>query len=93
MCSTCSAMANTEIEEFTERACRVFREGSLVPTVVGARIHPAGSAHFEVEASWSQRELKRGKKVVFSKSYFVGVEGGKVERLSASTFQADASRM
>ena len=86
-------MANPEGEEFSERACRVFREGSLVPAVVGARIHPAGSSHFEVEASWSQRELGRGKKVVFSKSYFVGVEGGRVKRLSASTFQADASRM
>ena len=79
--------------EFCERACRTFRECCQLPTAVGTRIHASGGPRFEIEASWSQRELERGKKVVFTKSYFVAVEGGKTEKLAASAFQADATKV
>ena len=83
------------VQEFTEKACRVFRECSLVPTVSAARIHAAGSggARYEVEAKWAQRELERGKKSVFSKSYFIERKAGVVERLWHTAFQADAANM
>ena len=85
-------MAGSEVE-FCERACRVFRECCQLPTAVGARIHASGGPRFEIEAFWSQRALERGKKVVFTKSYFVAVEGDRVEKLAAGAFQADATRV
>ena len=85
-------MAGSEVE-FCERACRVFRECCQLPTAVGARIHASGGPRFEIEAFWSQRELERGKKIVFTKSYFVAVEGDRVEKLAAGAFQADATRV
>ena len=85
-------MAGSEAE-FCERACRVFRECCQLPTAVGGRIHASGGPRFEIEAFWSQRELERGRKVVFTKSYFVAVEEGRVEKVAASAFQADATRV
>ena len=52
---------------------------------------------YEVEVRWSQRELERGKKVAYSKSYFVerrGQEGGGgLERVCTTAFQNDITRM
>ena len=35
-----------DLQEFTEKACRVFRECSLVPSVAGAWIRPGLVAHY-----------------------------------------------
>ena len=77
------------VQEFTEKACRVFRECSLVPTVSAAG---SGGARYEVEAKWAQRELERGKKSVFSKSYFIERKAGVADRLWHTAFQADAAK-
>ena len=54
-------------------------------------------SYYEVEVRWSQRELDRGKKMAFCKSYFVerrGQEGGGgLERVCTTAFQGDATRM
>ena len=87
------------LEGFTEKACKVFRDCSLVPTLSAARIRattaPAvgSDARYEVEARWTQRELLRGKKLTWSKSYFVEENGGKLEKLFTTGFQADATRV
>ena len=83
-----------DAEKFTEKAVKVFRDCSLVPAVVAARILPVeGEGRYEVEARWSQREIERGKKLTYTKSYFVEKKGTKVDNLCATTFQADATKV
>ena len=82
-----------KVQKFTERACEVLRELSLLPSVTAARVHVAGGARYEVEAWWTQKELERGKKFVSTKSYFVEQKGSVLEKLCATAFQADATRM
>ncbi len=86
---------SSQLEEFTKKACKVFRECSLVPTLSAARIRAAsdGGARYEVEARWTQRELLRGKKLSWSKSYFLEKKEGSVERLCTTGFQTDATRV
>lgn len=79
--------------EFTEAACKVFRECSLVPSITGAtvlRTDPGGS-RYEVRVQWEQRDLERCKQVATTKSYFVERKGDHVVPVCSTTFQADAS--
>lgn len=89
-------MASSKLSEFTEKAVSVFRECSLIPTASRARIFPrsgwAGDGLLEIEATWSQRELERGKKVSFKKSYFVQRKGQDVQIVCNSAFQSDATQ-
>ncbi len=86
---------SNRVEEFTKKACKVYNDCSLVPTLSAARISAArdGGARYEVEARWTQRELLRGKKLSWTKSYFLTEKEGKVEKLCSTGFQADATRM
>ena len=88
-------MASSKLSEFTQRAVSVFKECALIPSASRARIFPRnkGSSCFEIEATWSQRELERGKKVSFTKSYFVQKKGQAIEKLCNSTFQSDATQV
>lgn len=87
--------SSSKLSEFTQRAVSVFRECSLIPAATRARIFPRDEATgcFEIEATWSQRELERGKKVSFTKSYFVQRKGQALEKLCNSTFQSDATQV
>ena len=87
-------MASSKLSEFTQRAVSVFRECALIPTASRARVFPRSSSGcFEIEATWSQRELERGKKVSYTKSYFVQRKGQALEKLCNSTFQSDATQV
>ena len=83
------------VEAFTDKAVQVFRECSQVPTASRAHIFPTGGKGLEVEVTWTQRELERGKKVSFNKCYFVEKcpEPEGVHKLCASNFQADATNL
>ena len=87
-------MASLLLSEFTQKAVKVFRECAHVPSVSRARVFRQGEGScFEVEAAWTQREQERGKKVAFTKSYFVQREGCALKRLCGSTFQSDATQV
>ena len=86
------------VEAFTGKAVQVFREYSGVPSTSRAHIFPPSEDEgkcLEVEATWTQRELERGKKVSFNKSYFVSKcsEPEGVCKMHSSNFQADASNL
>eukprot|EP00731_Ephydatia_muelleri_P000540 Em0001g540a len=79
--------------EFTDTACKVFRECALVPSIAGATVlctDPERS-RYEVRVNWEQRDLERGKQVVTTKSYFVERKGDHVVSVCGTTFQADSS--
>ena len=81
-----------DAEAFEKRACSVFREVSQVPVPVQARIHPQRSDFYEVEVKWSQRDIDRGKKVTFAKSYTVK-NSSNLELITTSSFQRDATNV
>lgn len=78
------------MEDYTKRAVNVFRECARVPLLSSAVVLPTGG-RYEVLSKWNQRELERGKKVAFTRSFFLEKNGGKVEKFASSTFQSDAS--
>ena len=70
----------------------VFRECARVPLLTSALVLDAGAGRYEVLSKWSQRELERGKKVSFTRSFFVEKkEGGGVEKVASSMFHSDAT--
>lgn len=79
--------------EFTDAACKVFRECALVPSIAGATVLSTDpeNSRYEVRVNWEQRDLERGKQVVTTKSYFVERKGDHVASVCGTTFQADAS--
>lgn len=85
------------VEAFTDKAVQVFKECSLVPTASRTHIFPpaSGGRCQEVEVTWTQRELERGKKVSYTKNYFVrkNTESEEVENVCVSNFQADATNV
>ena len=87
-------MASSKLSEFTQKAVKVFKECAHVPSAGRARVFRRGDGGcFEVEATWTQREVERGKKVAFTKSYFVQRKGRALEKLCGSTFQSDATQV
>lgn len=85
--------AEENVKDFTERACQTYRQITQVPSVAGARIHSAGEGAFEVAARWSQRDVERGKKLGFAKSYFVQRGERGLEKRWTTAFQANLSNM
>ena len=82
--------------EFTQRAVNVFKESAHVPSVSNARVFRRGESEggcFEVDATWTLREMERGKNLAFTKSYFVKKRERALEKLCGSTFQSDATQM
>lgn len=90
------AVTEEDVEVYTEEAVRVYKACARVPLASRAHIAVIDNGKVEVEVTWSQREVERGKKISYNKSYFVeqgseGVEG--VSKLCGSSFQTDTSNM
>ena len=79
------------MESYTQRAVDVFRECSRIPLLASATVVEVGGGRYEVLSKWNQRDLERGKKVAFTRSFFLEKKGEKVEEVTSTTFQADAS--
>ena len=89
-------MASAKLSEFTQKAVMVFKECAHIPSVSRARVFrrgEGGGGCFEVEATWTLREMERGKKLSYTKSYFVQRKGRALEKLCGSAFQSDATQM
>ena len=85
-----------EEESFSDRVVELYRECSRVPAATRAYLSPtaADGKQLEVEVTWSQNELERGKKISYNKSYFVEkAEEGAVRKLCVSSCQADATNV
>ena len=83
-------------ESFTKKAVDVFRACARVPIASHAHITPgtSGGGKVEVEVTWTQKDIERGKKIASKKSYFVEQDSsGAPQSLCASSFQADATNM
>lgn len=80
-----------DVEQFTQKAVKIFRECAQVPSLTSALVMEVGESRYEVVTKWSQRELERGKKVAFSRSFFVERRGEIIESVVSSTFQSDAT--
>lgn len=83
-------------EVFCKKAVEVFRACCSVPVATGAYITPAasGGRRVEVQVTWTQKDIERGKKVASSKSYFVEKDSQEgLQVLCASNFQADATNV
>ena len=78
-------------DQFTERAVEVFRECARVPILSTALVAEVAEGKYEVLTKWSQRELERGKKVAFSRSFFLERKGETIEGVVSSTFHSDAT--
>ena len=79
--------------DFSERAVAVFRECALIPTLSRAHIFPNEDGCVEVEVTWSQRDLERGRNVAFTESYFLKRTPNTFEVLCSSTFQGCSTQM
>jgi acylaminoacyl-peptidase len=80
------------MDDYTKRAVEVFRECARIPLLSSAAVfsHRDGGK-YEVLSKWNQRELERGKKVAFTRSFFLEKNGGRIEKLASSMFQSDTS--
>ena len=76
-----------------EKASQLYREIAQIPVATGGRIFRSGDGLYEVEVKWSQKDLERGNKVTFAKSYLVRRDPGskKLSLLSSNRFQRDAA--
>ena len=79
------------MDHYTQRAVEVFRECARVPILTSALVVDAGGGRYEVLTKWSQRDLERGKKVAFSRSFLLERKGENIERVVSSTFHSDAT--
>lgn len=80
-------------ESFTERAVDVFRACARVPVASRARINPTNGGKVEVEVTWTQKEIERGKKVSYNRSYFLEKGPESLCKLCTSSCQADVSNV
>ena len=86
-------MAASE-EEFRKHACSVYQQVACLPVPGRGRMFHRGEGVWEVEVKWTQRDLERGKNVVFDKSSFIRVcQDGRLEQLTSCTFQSDVTSM
>ena len=84
----------TVMAAFQDKAKELYREIAQVPVAAGGRILRSGEGLYEVEVKWSQKDLDRGSKVTFAKSYLVrrGCNDMKgLTLLTTSNFQRDAT--
>ena len=96
-----SPSSYSKLTRFTQKAIDVFKGYAGIPSLARACILPhsasgistSGNHCLEVEATWIQTEMERGKKVAFSKSYFVKKSGYILEKICSSAFQSDATQM
>ena len=79
------------MDDYTKRAVEVFRECARTPILSSAAVFSGGGERYEVLSNWNQRELERGKKVAFTRSFFLEKNDGGVHKFTSSTFQSDAS--
>ena len=70
----------------------VFRECSLVPSLSSAAVVEVMGGMYEVVTRWTQKELERGKKVSFGKSFFVEREREGVRLMASSSSLVDTTR-
>lgn len=81
-------------EQFLERACSVYRHVACLPVPGKGRVFHREEGVWEVEVKWTQRDLERGKNIVFAKSQFVSAsEEGRLKQLTSCTFQRDVTAM
>ena len=78
-------------DEYGRRAVEVFRECSRIPTLTSALVAEREAGRYEVLTKWSQRDLEKGKKVSFSRSFFVERKGNSVDKVLSSTFHSDTT--
>ena len=84
---------SSKLAEFTQKSIDVFKECAGIPSLTRARIFSLEDTKcLEIEATWTQMEIERGKRVAFSKSYFVQRRGHSLEKICSSTFQSDATQ-
>ena len=80
------------MESFKEKAIEVYRELAQLPVIAAARIFPQKEENvYEVEIKWGQKDIDRGKKVAFAKSYVILNSGEGIRLLTNSSFQRDAT--
>ena len=94
-CSQEMASSDVDEEKFSERAVEVWRACCGVPLATDAHITPGSSGgKVEVEVTWTQKDIERGKKIASNKSYFVEKDSnGGLRSLCASSFQASATNV
>lgn len=85
--------AREEDERFVEKAVEVYRACARVPLASRGHISPTNGGTVEIEVTWTQREIERGKKISYNKSYFVEKGPQGVKKMCVSTCQADASNV
>lgn len=86
--------SSSKLVEFTHKSIDVFKECAGIPSLTRARIFPRGDTEcLEIEATWTQMEIERGKRVTFTKSYFLQRHGRSLEKICSSMFQSDATKM
>ena len=78
--------------QFTQQAVEVVRECARVPSLSSAHVVGVGGGQYEVVATWSQRDLERGRKLAFSRSHFVERTEERVAAVASSSHLTDTTR-
>ena len=85
--------AETGGDIFSQKAVNTFKACARVPTASKAYISPAVSGKIEVEVTWTQREIERGKKISYSRSYFVEKTPEGLKKSCESSCHADTTNV
>lgn len=85
-------------ESFSEKVVDTYRACARVPAATRAHLFPSkdgGSQDglVEIEVTWTQREIERGKKISHNKSYFVERRPEGFKKLCVSSCQADVTNV
>ena len=91
--TVCKMATDAAGDSFSEKAVETFRACARVPAATRAHMSSTSGGKVEVEVTWTQREIERGKKVSYNKSYFVSKSAEGLEKLCVSSCQADATNV
>lgn len=89
-------MADSRADSFLEQACSTYRKLATLPTPSKGRIinSRASAEVTEVEVQWTQRDLDRGKNLVFTRRSILSQSGDAgLQKISSGTFQKDVTQM
>ena len=84
---------STGDEGFVEKAVDMYRACARVPLASRGHISTTNGGTVEIEVTWTQREIERGKKISYNKSYFVEKCPEGVKKVCVSTCQADVTNV
>ena len=84
---TCLVLKMAGVKEVAKRIADAYEEGAKMPALESAAATRGWDAHgMKVISKWTQKDLKRNKKVSFQKEQFVSINSNGVMELGQGKF-------